>query len=929
MWITTKNDLRNVILREKVLSLIKPTQDRNIVHSTIGNLFSRYIILVNNLSAIYDQTLQVQKRPVIEKLLMSSTKRLLELQKEMQKIEMSNFTYIDDALVELKWTTQNIEFLRPFYFPRKRNIEIQQVVDEIPIEEEIFEELKGPSKFRKILTQEEIASERRKKTLRDATNLIITHEKARQDRIRFLNLKLFPETYKILPREPESFPYTFTHKPDQIPLHKIKRTKYHINFYLPKIDYTKFKFYEPPIYRINRLGQKVIDTRKSSAFNLESHEEHREDSEEISNANMIEKYAQMKAEEESKLLRSQYNAASIIQRAFRRYQRNKILKKQEYDRLALCNLVEIPVDPDKPDWKVIQEELRKKRRDRKKEFDEKFIKALEDEKARILKLKSHLIMEDITEDIRQWFREFYDGAQDFHTYPEEFEEGTIMVMRGETKTVEEFIIEKNKTPAEKAKERADKKKQKKEEKNFKKKQADNEKKLEEIKKKLEIKQGPTWDFSEKKKQSKNFEDLQESFNVYEHEWKFINEIKNRHEVPIWDWVTIDAYADVHKELRLIVDDFMRIELELLRVALAIDNETKYVPPKRKKEKNKKKNKKKCLLTLLKGEALKIIIRKYTKRSLDDFIGDENYAAYELRKANKNPLPHYGDYKNILRTMVIGMGPLEQPRSKSICIVGPPKCGKKLITEALCTEMDAVIFDLSASNITSIDDVPAFLTFVMQMAQKLQPSVIFIDGAHKPFITKIPPEEVKEDPKKLGKFLKKYVYMNIKSEDAVMMIGTTNQPWNCSYAAMKQCFEKFITFPPQLDYGTALMAWNKGLRSKKVYNLDVSPLAKVTQDFTVGDILDFIEHFLNLTRRMNLKVKPLTSKELLDEFLQSKIPLDDKMKENFMKFMRKTDPYTSELQRTMQREQAIIDKEKENEAKKAELAKKKKSKGGRK
>jgi hypothetical protein len=66
---------------------------------------------------------------------------------------------------------------------------------------------------------------------------------------------------------------------------------------------------------------------------------------------------------------------------------------------------------------------------------------------------------------------------------------------------------------------------------------------------------------------------------------------NRKEAPIWNWVTIDAYADVHKELRLIVDDFMRIELELLRVALAADKKTKYVPSKPKKPKKPKKGKK--------------------------------------------------------------------------------------------------------------------------------------------------------------------------------------------------------------------------------------------------------------------------------------------------------------------------------------------------
>lgn len=55
-------------------------------------------------------------------------------------------------------------------------------------------------------------------------------------------------------------------------------------------------------------------------------------------------------------------------------------------------------------------------------------------------------------------------------------------------------------------------------------------------------------------------------------------------------MTIDAFADIHQELRRTVDEFMRIELELLRVALAVDNKSRYVPLKPKKPKKEKKSK---------------------------------------------------------------------------------------------------------------------------------------------------------------------------------------------------------------------------------------------------------------------------------------------------------------------------------------------------
>jgi hypothetical protein len=138
---------------------------------------------------------------------------------------------------------------------------------------------------------------------------------------------------------------------------------------------------------------------------------------------------------------------------------------------------------------------------------------------------------------------------------------------------------------------------------------------------------------------------------------------------------------------------------------------------------------------------------------------------------------------------------------------------------------------------------------MQMAQKLQPSVLFIDGAHKPFIKKATGSVKEEDPRKLGKLLVKAIVKNISSEDAIMLIGVTNEPWNSKLKQMKQCYEKIVFFPPKLDYGTALMAWNRGLELKGIVNFDCSALAQVTRDYAIGDILDSIDAYIQFQRMM--------------------------------------------------------------------------------
>lgn len=260
-----------------------------------------------------------------------------------------------------------------------------------------------------------------------------------------------------------------------------------------------------PVYEKTKYGKKRIKAKKEDEAVLE---------------NIVcdddidaEAIAKLKFQEEEdlqliiaaqELEDKQNKAAGIIQRYFLRYQLRKSMKRRYLNKLMFYGMLETPDDPEKPNYKHMNENFRKIRRNRKKEFNQKFLEAMEDEKAKILKLRSPFIMEDISDDIRQWFQEFYKGAHDFDRYPEAFEGGTILAVRGETSTIEEFLVEKTKQPEQKAKEKKAQKKAKKEAKELAKKMALVEKKLLEAKRKLEMRNGKTWDFSEKKYASETF-----------------------------------------------------------------------------------------------------------------------------------------------------------------------------------------------------------------------------------------------------------------------------------------------------------------------------------------------------------------------------------------------------------------------------------------
>lgn len=105
--------------------------DRRRVHRIYGGLYARYVTVVNALGDIFDQTLQVQKREIVRRMLIAATGRLLELQNELKYIEMSEFLYIDQTLYEEKFVPDQVQLLRPFYYPATRLAEMQDIVNGI------------------------------------------------------------------------------------------------------------------------------------------------------------------------------------------------------------------------------------------------------------------------------------------------------------------------------------------------------------------------------------------------------------------------------------------------------------------------------------------------------------------------------------------------------------------------------------------------------------------------------------------------------------------------------------------------------------------------------------------------------------------------------------------------------------------------------
>ncbi|RZC41158.1 hypothetical protein BDFB_011658 [Asbolus verrucosus] len=114
-WAGTKHNLEKLI--QKDAELVKMTnqrvKDRTLANQLVGGLYAKYSMLVQDLGTILDQMAQPQKRIIVRKLMDAATVRLHELNEELRTIDISEYHYIDGALIELKLIPQEVEILDP------------------------------------------------------------------------------------------------------------------------------------------------------------------------------------------------------------------------------------------------------------------------------------------------------------------------------------------------------------------------------------------------------------------------------------------------------------------------------------------------------------------------------------------------------------------------------------------------------------------------------------------------------------------------------------------------------------------------------------------------------------------------------------------------------------------------------------------------
>ncbi|XP_058792591.1 dynein regulatory complex protein 11 isoform X2 [Phymastichus coffea] len=609
-------------------------------------------------------------------------------------------------------------------------------------------------------------------------------------------------------------------------------------------------------------------------------------------------------------------AALEIQKVWRGYTTRRGIRQRKLDEMLLIGMLQPSQTISNNARKL--EKIEKERYEKQKEFQEVYDAYTVEAKERIRLEKSALMEENIRIEIRNWINTYYKQTCKIPELPSA-ESGGSRIIFSRQDTESRLSNSTNRSSSKESK---------------------RSKKSSKGKKDSEAE--PTSDAESEpgfKPVPSNFlPELIQANQEYQDVWRDKDESRNLEQGPYLDMVDVEKSREVEDEVRVDVDQALRADIEALQAALDRDKGTKgkraKKAPKRVRRSGKKNKRKKekdltpdrTTESLFEELLQQGIIKLYPEVRIDSFNGQKSYANFDLRAKGSDPLPAIGDTRQIVKEYCIlplGSEALREmtPLVRSVLIAGPRGSGKRMLVHAICTELGATLFDITPANVAGKYPGKSGLIMLLHLISKvsrlLQPSVIFMDGAEKPFVKKVPKTD-KTDPKRLKKDLPKFI-KSITNEDRVILIGTSRSPWEGDQKLIYQTYDKVI-FIPRPDYGSMSLVWKNLLYKYSGISrqFDTSGMAKICDGFTIGTVLQTINEVMTTKRMVQLRVQPLTHIELINA-LSSKDPVYREEEDAFLNWYSKT-PTCKKKQRVIEMELAKM--EEANEKRKKGKGKKK-------
>ncbi|XP_062308782.1 dynein regulatory complex protein 11 isoform X3 [Osmerus eperlanus] len=507
-------------------------------------------------------------------------------------------------------------------------------------------------------------------------------------------------------------------------------------------------------------------------------------------------------------------AAVRIQKTWKGYiQRKKTRKEREEEMLFLGMALDQSHTQPYP-AKAAALANQSYRRAKQKEHEEDYQKSIVTITKKLREVEGPDMRETMKDQIRQWFIECHDATGTFPDYPDEEDGGSSLIFAEKTpqQLIEELAAKEEEDANKKPKGKEEKKEKGKKEKG----------KAGEEEEEPGLKMLPSGFLS----------DLEVAHKTFAEVWQNRSESKNfsqRHEAEL---IKEEKRKEIEVEVRLQVDELMRQELANWKLAVDKDKGGKAKGNAKKKKGSKSGKKKKKDKDLTADRTVESLYQELVEQGLlkqadpiklKEYIGDYSYLGTTLRQTDIEPMPSLSDVRQIMTLYAV------LPLGKY-----PGKNGLALM-----------------------------LHMVFKVARLMQPSVVWIGNAEKMFYKKVPKEEKELDPKRLKKDLPK-ILKSIKGEDRVLVVGTTRDPLSADLKSLCKVYNKIVLIP-RPDYASRYVMWKQLIRKcggEVTRALDLSSLAKISDGYTQGHMVQVLRRILTERRVQQLAKRPLTAAEFV-------------------------------------------------------------------
>ncbi|XP_029789417.1 dynein regulatory complex protein 11 isoform X2 [Suricata suricatta] len=551
-------------------------------------------------------------------------------------------------------------------------------------------------------------------------------------------------------------------------------------------------------------------------------------------------------------------AALQIQKVWRGFRQYKKTKKQREDEMMFLGMNPPPLFNEVSATMMQAEKVTSLRNEVQTKHEEKYREALVTIKDDLKLVEGPDIKDNLQDQIRHWFIECRNLTGTFPDYPNAEEGGSAVIFSNKTpqQVIEDII--------------ASQEEEEKNKKNKKKKAKNPEKPRKDKEKKGTREKGKEEDEGWKMSPSVFLPAMEEGNNVYKDVWKNRDESWNFPQDYDPELIRQEKREELESEIRIQVDELMRQELKNLKLAVNREKEQPLKAGKKKGDKKKNKG--------TKGKKDKDLTPDRTLESLYTELVEEGLL---IRAPNVN----LSDY--------IGSAVVHEraPLVKSLLLAGPSGVGKKMLVHAICTETGANLFNLSAANIAGKypgkSGLQMMLHVVFKVARQLQPSVVWVGDTEKTFYKKVPSAERMIEPKRLKKQLPKILRL-LKPSDRILIVGTTRRPFDAELQSFCKVYQKIILVP-RPDYASRFVLWKQIIQRNGgvITNaLNVSCLAKVSDGFTQGHIVQVVKGVLTDRRIHRQSYKPLMAVEFITA-LASMNPVYQEEEESFKNWYSKT------------------------------------------